>query len=150
MILKSLKLENIRSYTHETIEFPEGSVLLSGDIGSGKSTILLAIEFALFGIMRAELSGESLLRHGKNNGSVELKFEIGKDEYLIKRALKKARDSINQDAGYILTNGRKFEGTPVELKAKILDILGYPEELITKSKSLIYRYTVYTPQEDMK
>ncbi len=150
MILKSLKLENIRSYTHETIEFPEGSVLLSGDIGSGKSTILLAIEFALFGIMRAELSGESLLRHGKNNGSVELKFEIGKDEYLIKRALKKTRDSINQDTGYILTNGRKFEGTPVELKAKILDILGYPEELITKSKSLIYRYTVYTPQEDMK
>ena len=48
------------------------------------------------------------------------------------------------------TNGRKKEDTPVELKAVILDLLGYPKELVTKSKDLIYRYTVYTPQEDMK
>jgi recombinational DNA repair ATPase RecF len=34
MILRWLKLENIRSYTNEKIEFPEGSVLLSGDVGS--------------------------------------------------------------------------------------------------------------------
>ena len=150
MILRSVKLENIRSYEHEVIEFPEGSVLLSGDIGSGKSTILLAIEFALFGIMRAGLSGSSLLRHGKNNGSVELKFEVDKNKYVIKRTLKRTKTSVTQDSGYLLTNDRKFEGTPVELKAKIIQILGYPEELITRSKSLIYRYTVYTPQEEMK
>ncbi|MBN2367688.1 SMC family ATPase [Candidatus Woesearchaeota archaeon] len=150
MILRSIKLENIRSYLHEKIEFSEGSVLLSGDIGSGKSTILYAIEFALFGIMRAELSGSSLLRHGKNNGSVELKFEIGDNEYIVMRALKRSKDSVVQDSGYLLVNGRKFEGTPVELKAKIIEILGYPEALISRSKSLIYRYTVYTPQEEMK
>ena len=150
MILCSLKLENIRSYTNEEIVFPEGSVLLSGDIGSGKSTILLGIEFALFGIMRSGLSGTSLLRHGCSQGSVELKFEIGKDEYVIKRVLKKSRNSVSQDAGYILVNGRKHEGTPVELKSKILDILGYPADLLTRSKSLIYRYTVYTAQEQMK
>ena len=28
--------------------------------------------------------------------------------------------------------------------------MGYPLELLTKSKSLLYRYTVYTPQEEMK
>lgn len=150
MILQSLRLENIRSYTHELIEFPKGSVMLSGDIGSGKSTILLAIEFALFGIMRAELSGDSLLRHGKKQGHVELKFEIDDNEYIVKRSLKKSKDSVVQDSGYIISNGRKFEGTPVELKAKIIGILGYPEELITKFKSFVYRYTVYTPQEEMK
>ena len=150
MILRSLKLNNIRSYEHEVIEFPNGSVLLSGDIGSGKSTILLGIEFALFGIMRAGLSGSSLLRHGKNNGSVELKFEVEKNIYVIKRTLKRTKTSVAQDSGYLLTNNVKFEGTPVELKAKIIQILGYPEDLITKSKSLIYRYTVYTPQEEMK
>jgi aspartyl/asparaginyl-tRNA synthetase len=36
------------------------------------------------------------------------------------------------------------------LKARIIAILNYPKELLTKSKSLIYRYTVYTPQEEMK
>ncbi len=150
MILRSLKLKNIRSYVHEVIEFPEGSVLLSGDIGSGKSTILLAVEFALFGIMRAGLSGTSLLRHGTNNGFVELNFEVDKIKYVIKRTLKRTKTSVTQDSGYLLTNNVKFEGTPVELKAKIIQILGYPEELITRSKSLIYRYTVYTPQEEMK
>ena len=52
MIIKSVGLENIRSYSNEKIELSSGSVMLSGDIGSGKSSILLAIEFALFGTKR--------------------------------------------------------------------------------------------------
>ena len=150
MILRTLKLENIRSYINEKIDFPEGSVILSGDIGSGKSTILFGIEFAFFGIMRSGLSGSSLLRHGANKGSVKLSFDIDEDQYIIKRTLKRTPTSVGQDTGYIITNGRKYQGTPVELKARILEILGYPEELITKSKSLIYRYTVYTAQEQIK
>lgn len=150
MIIRSLKLENIRSYRNEKIEFPEGSVLLSGDIGSGKSSILLGIEFALFGIMRSGLTGSALLRYGASSGSVELRFDIEEDEYLIKRTLKRSRSSVSQDSGYIIINSRKHELTPVELKAKILNIIGYPESLITRSKSLIYRFTVYTAQEQMK
>ena len=57
---------------NEKVEFSDGSVMLSGDIGCGKSTILLAAEFALFGIMKGDVSGESLLRNGKNEGNVEL------------------------------------------------------------------------------
>ena len=49
MLLRQLRLQNIRSYLDETIDFPEGPTLLSGDIGSGKSTILSIIEFVLFG-----------------------------------------------------------------------------------------------------
>ncbi len=150
MFLKSLKLKNIRSYTEEHIEFPSGIVLLAGDIGAGKSTILLAIEFALFGILRGELSGSALLRNGAKDGSVELTFELNQKEYTICRKLKRSKDSIEQDAGYIIANGTKKDATAMELKTTILNILGYPAELVTKSKSLIYRYTVYTPQEEMK
>ncbi|MFH2027955.1 MAG: hypothetical protein ABIJ08_02345 [Nanoarchaeota archaeon] len=150
MILKSVKLENIRSYTNQSIVFPTGSVLLSGDIGCGKSTVLLAIEFALFGVRRKDLSGASLLRHGKKTGSVELKFELDGKDIIIKRVLKRGKDDIKQEAGYIINNDIKTEGTHIELKSIILDLLGYPKDLITKSKDLIYRYTVYTPQEAMK
>ena len=76
MLLKSLKLVNIRSYLNETINFTENSTLLSGDIGCGKSTILLAIEFGLFGISRPDLPGEALLRKGAAQGSVELSFNV--------------------------------------------------------------------------
>ena len=150
MLIKSLKLENVRSYLNEEINFPAGATLLCGDIGSGKSSILLALEFALFGIMKGDLTGASLLRHGAKEGSVELKFDIDGEEILVKRYLKRGKDAVSQDNGYFIKNGLKTEGSALEIKAKILDLLGYPKEFLTKSKSMIYRYTVYTPQEEMK
>ena len=149
MLLISVTLHHIRSYLHETIRFPEGSILLAGDIGAGKSTILLAIEFVLFGIQRSHVSGASLLRHGKNEGSVELVFSIGNAEYRIHRTLKRGA-GVQQGAGYIIFDGKKREGTAVELKSMALQILGYPQELVSRGRDVIYRYTMYTPQEEMK
>lgn len=150
MIINSLKLKNIRSYGDEEIKFSEGSIMLSGDIGTGKTTILLGIEFALFGIIRGEISGTALLRHGKKEGSVELDFNVEDKNVIIKRSLKRSIKSVAQKSGSITMNGVEEELTPVELKSKILELIGYPDELLTKSKNLIYRYTVYTPQEEMK
>lgn len=150
MIIKKIKLENIRSYIDQEIELPQGSVLLSGDIGSGKSSILLAVDFALFGIRKPELSGASLLRNGTNNGSVELHFEIDGKDVVIKRNLKRTPIGVSQDTGFIIIDDIKKEGTATELKQAILSLLNYPKELLTKSKSMIYKYTVYTPQEEMK
>ncbi len=150
MILNYLILENIRSYVKQKIEFPKGSILLSGDIGSGKSTVLLSIEFALFGLLRGEISGSSLLRHGEKSGSVELCFQTGDNKFTIKRLLKRNNKSVEQDFGHIICNNSLKECTPIELKSEVLRILGYPPDIISKSKNTIYRYTVFTPQEDMK
>ena len=150
MLLKSIKLNNIRSYENQEITFPNGSVLLSGDIGCGKSTILLAIEFAIFGAKKGELPAYTLLRHGKKEGSVELRMQIENKDILIKRTLKRGSNDIKQEAGYVIINGIKKDGTSEELRAIVLEILGYPKDLIKKGKDMIYRYTVYTPQEEMK
>ena len=75
MIIKKIKLENIRSYEQEEITFPLGSTVLAGDIGTGKTSVLLAIEFALFGLQPGQ-KGSSLLRNDKNKGSVSLEIEI--------------------------------------------------------------------------
>jgi exonuclease SbcC len=150
MILKSIRLKNIRSYTEQQIDLPEGAILLAGDIGSGKSSILHAVEFALFGARRDSISGEALLRKGERQGEVEIRFELDGKDIIVKRTLKRQQDAVAQDSGYIAVDGIRTEGTATELKARILDMLGYPRELLTKSKSLIYRYTVYTPQEEMK
>lgn len=149
MILRRIRLENIRSYLSEEVEFPEGSLLLSGDIGSGKSTILLAIDFALFGIQK-DLSGASLLKHSKDSGSVELDFEISGKPYTIKRTLKRGSDSVRQAAGHIISDGVKKDLTAQEAKYYILELLGYPVQALKKDSALLYRYTVYTPQEQMK
>src|SRR3989338_302916 len=150
MLIKSIRLHNIRSYENAEIDFPTGSVLLAGDIGRGKSTILLAIEFAIFGAKKGELPAYTLLRHGKQEGSVELRMNVDGRDILIKRALKRSKDDIKQESGYVVIGGVKKEGTSEELRAITLEILGYPKDLIKKGKDLIYRYTVYTPQEEMK
>lgn len=150
MIIKRLRLENIRSYSNQEIIFPSGNILLSGNIGSGKTTLLLAIDFVLFGLRKGALSGASLLRHGENDGSVELNFEIDGKNVFLKRTLKRDKLGVRQTSGYIIIDEEKLEGTAVQLKQKVLELFNYPQESLTKSKSLVYNFTVYTPQEEMK
>ena len=114
MIIKKIRLENIRSYEQTEISFGLGKTLLSGDIGSGKSKILLAVEFALFGIIRGEISGETLLRYGTTQGSVSVTLEIEGREFEIKRLLKKTNQGISQDIGFIIVNDVVEQLSPVE------------------------------------
>ena len=150
MRIKSITLENIRSYSNRKIDFPEGSILLSGDIGSGKTTLLLAVDFVLFGLRKGNLSGNGLLRKGCDKGSVELNFEVNGKEVVIKRGLKKTSSGVSQEAGYFVLDGEKEDLSPVNLKQKILELFNYPKESLTRNKALVYNYTVYTPQEEMK
>lgn len=149
MKINKIHLKNIRSYEEAGIELPEGSLLLSGNIGSGKTSVLLAIEFALFGLQRGSLSGNSLLRTGKTHGFVEIEFEISGKKIVIKRSLKRSKNAVAQDTGFISINNEKQELSPVELKQRVLELLNYPKEFLTKT-NLLYRYTLYTQQEAMR
>ena len=147
MIIKKIALKNIRSYEDAEISIPEGSVLLSGDIGTGKTSVLLAIEFALFGLQPGQ-RGSSLLRNGKNDGNVILEMEIGGKAIVIERSLKKSKTISQEDVSITIDNEKKEMGIQ-ELKNLILSILNYPPEF-EKKTNLLYKFTVYTPQEEMK
>jgi exonuclease SbcC len=147
MILKKITLHNIRSYRNQEITFPEGSVLLSGDIGSGKTSVLLGIEFALFGLQPGQ-RGSSLLKNGEKEGGVILEFEVDEKEIIIERTLKRGK-TISQDYCAINIDGEKREFSVTELKDRVLEILNYPREF-SKKQNILYKFTVYTPQEEMK
>ncbi len=149
MIIKKLKLKNIRSYKELELEFPKGSILLSGDIGSGKTSILLALQFALFGLQPGQ-KGNSILRQGEEEASVILEVEIDSDNIIIERSLKKAKNnSITQETNIITINNQRFELSTSEMKNRVITLLNYPKEFAKKS-NLLYKFTVYTPQEEMK
>ncbi len=150
MRIRKISLNNIRSYEKQEINFPNGSVLLSGDIGSGKSTILLALEFALFGLQTGYLSGASLLRGNAEQGSVDIELEIEGKPIKIKRTLKRNKKSVTQDRGFFTLESNQEELGAEELKQRVLDLFGYPLSLIKARTNLLYRFTVYTPQEEMK
>lgn len=152
MIIKSLELENIRSYKSQIIDFEGGINFLSGDIGSGKSSILLAIEFALLGFKRGDLEGHHLLRKGEKEASVKLVLGDHKTDIEIFRKIKKSKssDTISQENGYLKINSDIIELSPQELNSHIFELLSFPKEFITKDKNLVYRFTIYTPQEQLK
>ncbi|MFT4249936.1 MAG: AAA family ATPase [Candidatus Woesearchaeota archaeon] len=150
MILKRLRMQNIRSYIDESVSFSTGVTLLSGDIGSGKSTVLLGVEFALFGARRGDLSADSLLRYGCSSGGVELVFVLGEQEIVVSRSLKRTGSGVRQESGVLEVNGSSEELTATELRARVFELLGYPQELVSKASDVLFRYTVYTPQEEMK
>lgn len=148
MILKKIKVKNIRSYVDEEISIPEGSTLIAGEIGSGKTSLLLAIEYALFGLQPGQ-KGNSLLRNRSDTGEVELNFEISGENIIIERGLKRSQKGVANDYAAIIINGERSESSVTEIKSKVISLLGYPLELVKKN-NLLYRYTVHTPQEQMK
>ncbi|QLH07273.1 AAA family ATPase [Nitrosopumilus ureiphilus] len=150
MILNSIIIDNIRSYEHEEIEFPQGISLFEGDIGSGKSTVLMAIEFALFGL--GSQKAESLLAKKSDSGSVILDFSVDGEKYEIKRTLLRKKYGVNQDPrhSWIKIQGVKEPLSPSELKQRVLQILKFNEPADPKAESKIFRYAIFTPQEAMK
>lgn len=149
MRLLSLELENIRSYGKLKLEFPSGSMLFRGDMGSGKSTILMAIEFALFGsgsLMRDMVSKK------EQKGEIVLCFDVDGNTYEIGRVIdvKSSGPAQSSRDSYIKVDGQKEPLSVTDLKARVLQILGFNENTNPRANSQVYRYAVYVPQEEIK
>ena len=145
MIVKQLILENIRSHESTKIEFAEGKTLIRGDIGSGKSSIMMSIEAALFGKKLKEL-----IRKGEESGRIELTFEI-KDENmnLKKYSVIRKISTSTQKGGEIIyhSEGNKKEFSADELSIEVTRILNINE---TAKAQEIFQAFVLAKQNELK
>ena len=66
------------------------STLIIGDNGAGKSTILDALTFGLFGKPFRSINKHQLINSVNQSGTVvEIEFSIGNKEYVVERGIKK-------------------------------------------------------------
>ena len=144
MRVKSLHLENIRSHSETTIPFVNGFNCLVGGLGRGKSSVLYAIDFVLFGDPLSR-SYEYLLREGADVGKVTAIFVHGGKTYTLQRALRRHGKGVSQDMEQLkfCENGKLIASAKNEAVAEQLKAL-------TGLDKNLFREVVWVRQEHLK
>ncbi len=144
MRIEIVQLENIRSHTKSTVPFTRGFNCLVGGLGCGKSSVLYAVDFALFGDSIGR-SFEYLLREGADSGKVTVQFTHNGYTYKLIRGLKRKGKSINQDFEQL----RLYEDEKLIASIKN-EAIAEQFKAITGLDRDLYREIVWFRQEHLK
>ncbi len=115
-MIKSLRLVNWRSHSDTTLKFGSGTNLLVGIMGAGKSAVLDALSFALYGtfpvLERRRVKLEDVVRYNEPNAKVVLEFLWNGNEYKIEREITENRGKFSTKAdvyrdGSLIETGTK-------------------------------------------
>ncbi len=141
MLLKVLTLRNYRKYRDVCIEFPDGVIGIIGLNGVGKTTLVEAIGWALFGHHAARTTKELIKREGASPHEpcqVGLEFELEGDNYRVvremsgKNLMPKARLVIN---GRLITSNAE-EVTRVLEERLGMDYQSFFTSIFARQKEL--------------
>jgi exonuclease SbcC len=142
--VEAVELENIRSHTKSKIEFKRGFNCLVGGVGCGKSSVLYAIDFALFGDPLGR-SYEYILREGTDAGKVTLQFSHAGKNYTLSRGVRKKGKGIGQD----LEQLKLYENDRLIAQVKS-DAVAEQLKAITGLDRELFREIVWVRQEQLK
>lgn len=148
MRIESIELDNIRSYDKTNISFEDGLVLMYGENGAGKSSLLSSIFCGMYmsdvlSYMDDDINLDSLVRRGQEEGKIKLKFRINGDTY---RVLWKI--SVREDDGERSASTKECHLTGSNLDDSIegvRDVRDYIEEIIGLSSESFVN-SVYVQQ----
>ena len=79
-MITSIELGDFLAHSNTKLQFENGVTVFVGDNGAGKSSIIDAITFALFG-EHTRKSNKGLIRRGSNQGFSKIGFSINGKQY---------------------------------------------------------------------
>ncbi len=144
MKIEIVQLENIRSHVKSTVPFTRGFNCLVGGLGTGKSSVLYAVDFALFGDPIGR-SFEYLLREGADSAKVTVQFTQNGRTYKLVRGLKRRGKGIGQDFEEL----KLFEDETLLASMKT-DAVAEQFQAITGLDKDLFREIVWVRQEHLK
>jgi len=144
MKIEIVQLENIRSHAKSTVPFARGFNCLVGGLGCGKSSILYAVDFALFGDPLGR-SYDYLLREEADSGKVLVQFIQNGKSYKISRGLKRHGKGISQDFDEL----KLFEDENPIASVKS-DAVAEQVKAITGLDKELFREIMWVRQEHLK
>ena len=139
MKILSLSLRNFRKFKDLEIEFPEGIIGLIGNNGAGKSTIIEAIGWAIYGNKASRTQKEGIKRQGASRHEtcwVKLQMELGGNIYEIFRAMgNSSTDAMVKVNGIIAATSSK--GVTQFMEKKLgMDYDAFYTSIVAKQQEL--------------
>jgi exonuclease SbcC len=144
-MIQKIRLQNWKSHTETELSFTPGANVIIGPMGAGKSSVLQAISFALFGtfseLKRKELKISDIVKRDSEikNAGVELELAIGNEILQIKRVIE---DGNTKEATIRNKEGKLLAGTnPAQVNAYLKDVLRLDEDIFLR--------TIYAKQNEI-
>lgn len=138
MIPVSLQLTNFTSYGVDTptLDFrPFHLAVLSGRNGAGKSSLLDAITWCLWGTSRAGDNSDKLVKQGEKEMRVEFEFELDKQNFKVLRTRTLKGGGLSR-LDFYAGDKNLTEGTIKATQEKIINTLHLTYETFTNSSFL--------------
>ena len=85
-MITAVELGNFLSHSDTTLEFDKGVTVFVGNNGAGKSSIIDAITFALFG-QHTRKSNKGLIKRGTNHAFAKVTFNLNGKQYRAERKI---------------------------------------------------------------
>lgn len=150
MKIRSLELKNFQSYDDEFIVFPDGSTLLSGNMGTGKSTILRGIFSGLFQSdakrVMPDIDGlDDLVQFGAEEASVELVWDVNGYTYTTEWVL--GCDNDGDRSAH--TKSCRAEGPGVDVSG-VRDVKEVVQEDLIQMDAQSFVNSVYVQQKEIQ
>ena len=140
MILDSMHLTNYKRFRDVEINFANGITGIVGNNGVGKSSIVDAVFFALFGVSGG-IPSDFIVSSFADGEKCEvyLEFRVGNQAYALQRLFKKGK-TVYHDAA-LKSNGEIRASGVSQVEAEVRRILGMGP--------VDFRNTVYAAQKDL-
>jgi exonuclease SbcC len=142
LIIDRVVMKNFKRFRYQEILFRDGITGILGNNGTGKSSIVEAIFFALYGVQSTGIAPEyitSSFASPKEKCEVRLDFRVSGEEYTVFRMFKKGK-TVQHDA--MFHKGGKLRATGVgQVETEVRRTLGMGP--------VDFRNTVYAAQKDL-
>jgi len=144
-MIKRIKLQNWKSHAETEINFTEGTNVLVGPMGAGKSSVLQAICFALFGtfneLKRKDLKISDLVKRNAQTKIAQVDLELSTQNSVleIKRIVE---EGSTKEAAVRNKEGKLLAGTnPAQVNMFLKDVLKLDEDVFLR--------TIYAKQNEI-
>ncbi|HEY7588944.1 MAG TPA: SMC family ATPase [Thermoplasmata archaeon] len=141
-VLEEVEMRGFMRYLERTdppLRFPEKFTVITGRTGAGKSSILDAITFALYGsTARTDIQNVKTSSICRPGGYVRVAFRQGESRWEVKRGFTSRRESYLE----VTRDGESVQGTIPEKDQTIREVIGLDYEG--------FRNSTFVRQEEMK